>query len=74
VVIVDLSGVTLLATAGFNCLRQAADLPAARNGCLHLVCSAGSPAARVLRLFAPGGSWPMHAEVPTAVATAAGRA
>jgi anti-anti-sigma regulatory factor len=75
VVIVDVSGVTLLAAAGFNCLRQAADLPAARNGCRHLVCSAGSsPAARVLRLFAPGGSWPVHAEVPTAVATAAGRA
>jgi anti-anti-sigma regulatory factor len=75
VVIVDMSGVTLLAAAGFNCLRQAADLPAARNGCRHLVCSAGSsPAARVLRLFAPGGSWPVHAEVPTAVATAAGRA
>jgi len=75
VVIVDLSGVTLLAAAGLNCLRQTADLPAARNGCRHLVCSAGSsPAARVLRLFAPGGSWPVHAEVPTAVATAAGRA
>jgi anti-anti-sigma regulatory factor len=74
VVIVDVSGVTLLAAAGFNCLRQAADLPAARNGCRHLVCSAGSPAARVLRLFDPGGSWPTHAEVPTAVATAAGRA
>jgi anti-anti-sigma regulatory factor len=73
VVIVDLSGVTLLAAAGFNCLRQAADLPAARSGCLHLVCSAGSPAARVLRLFDPGGSWPVHAEVPIAVATAAGR-
>jgi hypothetical protein len=79
VVIVDLTGVTLtgvtlLAAAGVNCLRQAADLPAARNGCLHLVCSAGSPAARVLRLFDPGGSWPMHAEVPVAAATAAGRA
>jgi hypothetical protein len=34
----------------------------------------GSPAARVLRLFDPGGSWPMHAEVPMPVATAAGRA
>jgi hypothetical protein len=73
VVIVDVSGVTLLA-AGFNCLRQAADLPAARSGCRHLVCSAGSPAPRVLRLFDPGGSWPVHAELPTAVATAAGRA
>jgi hypothetical protein len=73
VVIVDVSGVTLLA-AGFNCLRQAADLPAARNGCRHLVCSAGSPAARVLRLFDPGGSWPTHAEVHIAVAAAAGRA
>jgi anti-anti-sigma regulatory factor len=74
VVIVDLSGVTLLAAAGFNCLRQAADLPGARNGCRHLVCSAGSPAARVLRLFDPGGSWPVHAAVPIAVAAAAGRA
>jgi hypothetical protein len=73
VVIVDVSGVTLLA-AGFNCLRQAADLPAARNGGRHLVCSVGSPVARVLRLSAPGGSWPVHAELPTAVAAAVGRA
>src|SRR5919206_3795362 len=59
-VIVDLSAVTLLAAAGFGSLWGAADLLADRDGHLHLVCPAGRPAARVLRILDPDGGWPVH--------------
>jgi hypothetical protein len=40
---------------------------------VYLVCSAASPATRVLRLLHPAHEWPTHADVPEAVATAMGR-
>jgi anti-anti-sigma factor len=73
-VIVDLSAVTLLAAAGFGCLRGAADLLAGRDGHLHVVCPAGGPAARVLRILDPDGGWPVYPDVPAAVAAVEGRA
>jgi anti-anti-sigma regulatory factor len=69
VLIVDLSRVTLLAAAGFHCLERTATLMAGRGGSLHLACADGSPAARVLRLLDEGNRWPVHPDVPTAVAS-----
>jgi anti-anti-sigma factor len=73
-VIVDLSAVTLLAAAGVGSLWGAAELLADRDGQLHLVCPAGRPAARVLRILELDGGWPVHPDVPAAVAALTGQA
>jgi anti-anti-sigma regulatory factor len=69
VLVVDLTQVTLLAAAGYNSLRPAADLLAERAGHLLLTCPPGGPATRVMGILDPGGTWPVHADVATAVAT-----
>ena len=71
-VIVDLSGVTLLAAAGYGCLREAAVLLASTGGCLHIVCPPGSAAARLVTLLGTGG-WHLHDDLPAAVAAAGGQ-
>lgn len=68
-VIVDLSAVTLLAASGIGCLQTAADLLATRGRSLHLVCPPDGHAARALRLLGLHRVWPLHPDVPTALAT-----
>ena len=72
-VVVDLTGVSLLSAAGFDCLHRAATRLASRRGRLHVVCPAGRPAERVMRLLAQDTTWPVHADVATALAAVAGR-
>jgi anti-sigma B factor antagonist len=69
-VIVDLTAVTLLAAAEFGCLQQAANQLAERDRHLHLVCPADGRAARVVQLLGgPDRDWPLHQDMPTAIAT-----
>jgi anti-anti-sigma factor len=73
-VIVDLSAVTLLAAAGYESLRNAANELSDRDGHLHVVCPSTSPAARVLQILGHGCGWLRHSDVPAAVATVMERA
>lgn len=67
-VVIDLSAVTLLSTAGIGCLQNAGNLLATRGVQLHLVCPAESSAGRTFRLLDLHGNWPMHPDTATAVA------
>ena len=69
----DIAAREELAAAGFNLLQQTANPLLAERGCgVRLVGSAASPAGG-LRLLHAAEEWPMHADVPEAVATATGR-
>ena len=72
-VVVDLSAVRVLATAGIACLQDTADLLAACGRHLLLVCPPCSAAARVFRLLDLHATRPVHPDLSAALATLTGR-
>lgn len=68
VLVLDLSELAFLDSAGIHCLFRLARSLAQRGGELRLVVPPAAPSHRILRIVDPGGYIPMHATAGEATA------
>jgi stage II sporulation protein AA (anti-sigma F factor antagonist) len=69
-VVIDLTAVTYLDSAGINLLYAVRGDVQARQQELHLVVSPGSPIERMLTIVGADRAFPVHASLDDALATA----
>jgi anti-sigma B factor antagonist len=58
--VLDLSGLSFLDSAGIHLLFRVSRFAAARGGHMHFVIPFGAPSHRILRIVDPGGFIPVH--------------
>ena len=68
-VVIDLTGVSYLDSAGINLLFSVGGDVRARQQELHLVVGPGSPIERMLEIVGADRAFPMHASLGEALAT-----
>lgn len=66
-VIIDLTRVRQLTTAGLHCLDCVGQVPDERPGVVHLVCAESSPVRAVVQQAQLHHRWPMHPDLMDAV-------
>ena len=69
-IVIDLSAVTYLDSAGINLLYAVSGELEARQQVLHLVVAQGSPIERMLRIVGADRAFPVHATLEEALAEA----